>query len=363
MSNKHLVVSFFIAAMTIWVLSGSWSTSVVEANEPAQRLSPAVEETILVRATRSVAGNQTLLLNVRGQTNANRTVQVKSEISGKIIDLPGEKGRFVEKGDLLCRVAEDARLNEYTQAKAELESAKLEYNGFLDLNQRGLQSEILLAKAKARLERSKTNTQNARLALARTNIVAPFNGIVSSQPSEVGDFLSPGSICVSLMEIDPILVTGQVAEKNIGQMSLSDNVTVRLINGNSYVGKVSYIGHSPDSDTRTFPIEVTIDNPGTSIRAGLTADMQVPVGSEQVHLISPASLVLDDTGVIGVRIVDLNSKVEFVPVEVVNEKPEGIWIKGLPNTVNLITVGHEEVSDGQLVNIDFTPITELATLR
>ena len=131
----------------------------------------------------------------------------------------------------MCRIAEDARGSEYRQVLAEYESAKLEYDGFADLNKRGLQSEIVLAKARAALEQSKTRTEDARLALEKTSIVAPFNGVVTEQQVEVGDYLSPGAVCVSLMEVDPMLVAGQIAEKSIGLVNLESEVSIQLITG------------------------------------------------------------------------------------------------------------------------------------
>lgn len=363
MSNKHLVVSFIVLIMTLWVFSGEWSNSIVEADEPSLEESGIISDTVLVRAVQSQAEIRTQFLDVRGQTTANRMVRVKSEVAGKVIDMPGEKGLFVKKGDLLCRIAEDARRAEYTQALAELESAKLEHDGFVDLNKRGLQSGVVLAKARAALEQSKTRTEDARLALEKTEIIAPFSGVVTGQQVEVGDYLSPGSVCVSLMEVDPMLVAGQVAEKSIGLVSLEDEVNIQLITGESYVGQVSFVGHAPDEKTRTFPVEVTINNPGALIRTGLTADMQVPVGAEQVHLISPASLVLDDAGSVGVRIVDGDSRVRFMPVVIADESPAGIWVKGLSLNVDLITVGQEEVSDGQLVSIDYSLLSSVVSTQ
>ena len=81
--------------------------------------------------------------------------------------------------------------------------------------------------------------------------------------------------------------------------------------------------------TRTFPIEVTLANPGAEIRAGLSSEMKVPIGNEVVHLISPASLVLNDLGAVGVRLVGEDNRVSFMPVEIVDESPAGVLVKGL----------------------------------
>jgi len=360
LSNRSLIALFFAFGMVVWLFSGDLARNTAVAEEDTAFESAASDSDVQsVRGIRSTATARSIFLDVRGQTNANRIVQVKSEVSGVIELVPGEKGKRVKAGDLLCQIAIDTRRSDLAEALADLKSTQLEYDGIRDLNQRGLQSEIILAKAKATLEQSRAKTKRAELALQKTRIVAPFDGIVEKQPVEAGHFLSPGETCVTLIELDPILVTGQVSERNIANIHLDDKVAVALITGEEYVAIVTFIGRSPDSNTRTYPIEVTIENPGDSIRAGLTATMRVPVGVETAHLISPASLVLDDAGIVGVRIVDDMNVVHFKPVKIVSEDTNGIWVTGLPEVISLITIGQEEVFEGQVVKIDLTPLISL----
>jgi multidrug efflux system membrane fusion protein len=258
---------------------------------------------------------------------------------------------------LLCQIAVDTRQSEVDEARALLTSAKLEYDGVLDLKRRGLQSEINVARVNAALETAKARAQQAQLTLQKTQILAPFDGVIDVQPVEIGDYLKVGDVCVGLMEVDPMLVVGQISEKSIGAVALGDQVVGTLLTGQDFIGKVSFIGRVPDAATRTFPIEVTVRGP--EMRAGMTAEMKVPTGVETAHLISPGSLVLNDAGSVGVRIVDGESIVRFYEVEIVSEESDGIWIKGLPAQIRLITVGQEEVFDGQLVNIDVSPLAAI----
>lgn len=357
--SRVIVAVLIGAGMIVWLISGQFAPNgSIEAQEP--NLLPNEEsqedKRALVRAVSSVAEEHVVHLAVRGQTQANRVVSVKSEISGRVEAVPGEKGRRVETGDTLCQIAVDTRRDELFEARAELESAKLEYEGALDLNSRGLQSEVNVARAKSALESARARVTRAELALQNTRIVAPFDGVVESQPVEVGDFLNAGGLCVTVMEIDPILVSGEVAEKSIGGIQLGDEVDVELITGEQLKGRLTFIGRSPDAATRTYPVEVTVDNPGENIRAGLTATLNVPLGEQLAHQISPASLVLNDEGTMGVRTVDDSNVVHFAPVNVVSEGPEGVWIEGLPEDVNIITVGQEDVFDGQVVRVDLSPL-------
>ena len=357
MSNKYLIAIAIAVAMGIWLLSGELGSA--DTAKAGTAVASEKQEVPLVRGVKSQASERVKYLEVRGQTRANRVVQVKAEIAGRVEAIPAVKGTRVKAGDLLCKLAVDTRQSDLAQARANLKSAEMEYKGVLDLKHRGLQSEITLAKAKAALETSRAQVKRTELALEKTRIVAPFAGVVETQPVEVGDYLATGQLCVTLMELQPLLVTGQVAEKSVGEVRLGDVVAVSVITGETLSGKVTYIASAPDATTRTYPIEVTVDNPDNRIRAGLTAQMKVPVARESAHLISPASMVLNDKGVVGVRIVDGNNIVHFVPIKVVNETPKGVWVGGLPSQITLITVGQEDVFDGQKVKVDLSPLGSL----
>lgn len=363
LSDKNLIAGLIAVAIAVWLFSGELGGPALVAQEAGGQASAGREsaEAPLVRGVESQADERRLYLEVRAQTRANRIVQVRSEVQGRVEAVPGEKGTRVEAGDLLCRIAVDTREADLAQARADLKSAELEYQGIQDLKSRGLQSEINVARAEASLAAARARVKQTELSLEKTRIVAPFDGIVDQQPVEVGDYLSVGQPCVTLMEVEPLLVTGQVAERNIGKVALGNEVSISLITGAEMTGTVTFIGRAPESTTRTYPVEVTVPQPGDNVRAGLSADMRLPIGSELAHRISPASLVLNDDGTIGVRIVDANDTVRFKPVQVVSEGPEGVWVKGLPERVRLITVGQEEVFHGQVVRVDLTPLTSVVS--
>ena len=75
---------------------------------------------------------------------------------------------------------------------------------------------------------------------------------------------------------------------------------------------------------------------------------------------SPAALSLDGNGQLGLKIVSAAKRAVFKPVEIVDESPEGIWVAGLPQSATVITVGHEDVSDGQSVEVDFSELNLLS---
>src|SRR5690606_37368106 len=101
----------------------------------------------------------------------------------------------------------------------------------------------------------------------------------------------------------------------------------------------------------TFRTEIEIDNPGGTIPAGVSAEATIPIARVDAHFVSPAVLVLDEAGVLGVKTVDAANRAQFQPVTIVSATPEGLWVAGLPETVRLITVGHGFVAVGETVRV------------
>jgi multidrug efflux system membrane fusion protein len=147
-----------------------------------------------------------------------------------------------------------------------------------------------------------------------------------------------------------MLVTADVTETEVESLALGDRVSGRITSvGREIQGVVSFIGKQSDPVTRTYPLEITVDNPDYSIRSGLTVSVRVGLGEVRVHQISPALFALNDQGDIGVRTLDQSNRVAFHTVRIIEDGPEGVWVTGLPASVRLITVGQEFVSAGEVV--------------
>ena len=82
---------------------------------------------------------------------------------------------------------------------------------------------------------------------------------------------------------------------------------------------------------------------------GISAELHLPLGRRQAHLVSPAILTLTDRGVVGVMLLEAGDSARFHPVEIIDQTPEGLWLGGLPERITVITVGQEFVTDGQRV--------------
>jgi len=125
---------------------------------------------------------------------------------------------------------------------------------------------------------------------------------------------------------------------------------VQLVTGDQVEGVIRYVAPVANEATRTFTVELELDNASGDIPAGTTAQLNIPAESIFAQKISPSLLTLDSEGNLGVKIVNDDGQVEFYPADIAMSSTEGIWIAGLPNTSTIITVGQGFVMEGASVD-------------
>ena len=216
----------------------------------------------------------------------------------------------------------------------------------------GLSSESKLAKAKSNLSKAKSNYKSIQNEISKTNIYAPYNGILTSDHLEIGEFVQPGTILSTFVELNPILVVGYVSEKELQNLNMNAETYVTTTLNEKLKGKISYISPKAEKDTRTFKVEITLPNEKYKIKDGLTSSIEIQVEQINAHKISPSILSLKDDGTIGIKIINEENLVEFYKIEVVSDTNNGMWITGIPNFSSIIVVGQEYVQIGEKVNFE-----------
>ena len=366
MKNQHFVSAGILAAVVLWMVIPQSAEEPDESYVSASSTILAVPEGVspgenpsdfIVRAAKINQQTYGKKVRVRGRTQAFRHVEVRAEQAGRIVSEPVKRGARVSEGDLLCEIAVDDRDSNLLEAQSRQEQAEFEFSASKDLQDRGLQSDVVVAQLNAALQSSKAGVARAELALKRTKIVAPFDGIVETRAVELGDLLNAGTICASVLDDSPMLLVGLVPEQDIGSLSVGARVASELLTGQRIAGTVSYLARAADNVSRSYRIEVEVDSSFEDIRQGITAEILVDSADVQAHLIPSSALTLDDSGLIGVKTIGSNNIVEFNNVEIVGDNTSamnpGVWVTGLSGTINLITLGQEIVFPGQQVESNF----------
>jgi multidrug efflux system membrane fusion protein len=339
--------------------SDETAVSAMSVEAPADTTPAVVGTVVPVVAMRSVAEEIDSAVVVRGRTEAARQIDVSSETSGLVISEPLRKGTEVAAGELLCRLdigTREAALAEaesrLAEARARLADAEINLRAAARLSEGGFAADTRLTAAEAAAESARAGVlsaeagvASARIEIERVEIRAPFDGLLETDTAELGALLQPGSVCATVIALDPIKLVGFVSEVDVDRVTVGAPAGARLASGREVLGEVTFLSRSADPNTRTFRVEVTVANTDLTIRDGQTAEIFVSSDGEEAHLLPQSALTLNDEGRLGVRLV-VDAAAAFAPVAVVRDTPQGIWVTGLDPDVSVIVVGQEFVTDG-----------------
>ncbi len=353
-----LLIAVLIAvAVGVWLLSGQsevtdQTTSISDGTTKNNELAVDLTPIPTVRTLKSTAASYQRNLKLAGQTAANRQLTLKSETLGRVEEVSASLGRLFDKSELVVRLRMGTRQALLAEAQALITQTELEQKAAERLAKKGFQSDIQEAKASASLAQARADLEEIELDISRTAIKAPFAGRITEQFVEVGDYVKDGDALVTLLDLDPLVIELEVSENDIHYLTQDNLVTVTLNSGIEYNGILKYISPKSTAETRTFTVEIEIDNPNQTLSSGLTARVEIPLPKIKAHKISPAWLTLSDAGEVGIKTVSADSVVQFYPIGILSDLESATWITGLPDETEIIVVGHEFVQHGTQVQVN-----------
>ena len=343
MNTNVKIALVIILATLVWLASGLF------ANEAPSKLDQPALSLTKVSVGEYSAQDFVPLLSINSHTQPNRVVSLKAQIAGTVESVPGQRGTKVDKNQSICVIEAEERPQRLMQSKAKLEQAQIAYNGALQLKTAGYQSDLAIAQAKANLESAKLEVTLSQSDVDSLEIKAPFAGIVEDRPVEVGDFLTAGQSCAKLVELSPIKVVAEVSESDVVNLKIGDKASALFDDYATRSATISYIAHQANPTTRSYRVEAKIKNTDLQLRSGVSGILQLRLDSLKAHLIPASLILLNAEGQTMVRAVDQENMVTEYEVAVVGEVDRGLWVNGLPATINLITVGQNYVAQGERV--------------
>jgi len=343
-NKSYLFAAGAVLAIALWF----WYNSGREES-PSQPSRPAAQQsapipTVVVEYRESEDHQNTFSLF--GRTEANREVDVKAETAGLVISTPVTEGRRIKRGTTLCRQDVDARQANLDQAQATLEARQFDLQSTKTLVDKGYRSAVQLKSEKAAVDGARAAVKQAQIELDNVNMRAPFSGVFDSQMAEVGDYLLPGQACGKLIEMNPLIVTVELTETQVGEMKIGQEAAVQLVTGENVTGKIRFIEANANASTRTFRTEIEVPNADYKLKGGVTATVGIKAGTLKALHVPSKILTLDSDGSLGVRYVDYNNRVGFAVVNQIDEDADGIWVTGLPDSTRIIVQGQDYVSVG-----------------
>ena len=334
-------------ALCLWVASGMLKAqNENDSDNPKRTAIPLVKVTV----EHVNADEVTREINLYGRTEPDRIATLRSEVKGLVKDVHVQEGERVSKGQKIISLEKSDIVSRLQSAKATLRQREVELKGAQSLKAQGYQSQTALAQATANLEMAKADMVSYQLAVFKSQIIAPFDGIINQRFVEVGDFLKEGDNIAILVDLDPLVITANVTEINVQGLKTQQLATGRMVSGDRLQGKIRYISSISEPGTNTFKIEVEVPNPDFTKMAGMSTELALPLETTWAMRISPAVMALDEQGNLGVKTV-IDEHVKFVPIDIVKSDSQGVWLSGMGQQADIITLGHGFVRDGDKVEV------------
>lgn len=351
MRQSLFLVFSIILGLVLWMSSGLLTAT--QSTDKVKKIEESTA-TMRVQVKQFSAQPTTRTITVLGQLDPIRTLTLKAETEGKVEKLNVEKGARIKTGELLLKLAVNDRPAQLRRAQAAVKQHIKDVAAIKKLQNKQLHAKNKLLEAQALLAQAQADMTRVRLDIGYTKIYAPFSGVINERFVEQGSFVERANQVMTLVDDSTLLVSGDVSQYSIQHLKKGQQVEVALIDNRKVKGTLRYISAVADSDTHSFRIEVAVPNPNQEFIAGMSAILHIPTKTHQAHLVSPALLVLNEAGELGLKSVDEENNVHFHEISIIQTETKGVWVTGLPNDVTLITLGQSFVSAGEQV----IPVTQ-----
>lgn len=323
---------------------------------PAAAEAPARVINVEVRPVTREAFTEVIRLT--GVVEANRDVRVSAEEMGVVRELLVDRGARVAQGDPMVRI-EDRSLSaqvEQARAQAALAGETWERRRRLWEEDR-VGSELAYLEARYAAEQATAALESLEERQARMTIRAPFAGVVEERSVELGSMVSPGTPVARVVSLSPVKIVSGVPERFSVDVDRGARATVTfdIFPGESYTGQISFVGATVDPGNRTFPVELTLPNPGDRFKPEMVANVELVRGEMESAIVVPQdALVRVEEGFV-VFVVEGEGNQAVArshPVEVAGSQRNQVVIReGLEVGDRLVVLGQQQVANGDRVNV------------
>jgi RND family efflux transporter MFP subunit len=297
-------------------------------------------------------------VRLTGTVEANRDVTVSAEESGTIVELLVEKGRAVRAGQPIARIDDRLLEPQVRQARAQAELARETWERRKRLwEEDQVGSELAYLEARYAAEEAAARLENLQQRLERTVVEAPVEGILDDRLVEVGTLVGPGTPVARVVDLDPVKIRGGVPERYAADVSTGARATVSfdVLEGEVFDGTVSYVGSTVSRSDRTFPVELTMPNPGGVVKPEMVANISVVRRTlEQAVVVPQDAIVRVEDGYV-VFVVEGEGEERVARARPIvlgpSQSNQVVVREGLSAGEELVVVGQNQVADGDRVRV------------
>lgn len=350
MKASRIAAGVIVLAAVGWIASGSLGkdqrhegqqTAVLRAETQTPRFKVAVMPVQVEAHARRIT--------LSGRTEADKRATAMARAAGIIVDLKVKRGSVVKTGDVIAVLSDEAREAQVAQASARLTQRRQELGARLRLIEQGNMAALQRPQLEAEMKAAEAILAQAEAERGKGQVLAPISGVVNDVPVEVGQALQSGANIAEVIALDPMLAVIEIAERQLGGVKVGDRAEARLVTGEKASGTVRFVSKKASPQTRTYRVEIGIENGKGAIPDGVTCEVDLLLAAVPAARVPRSALTFSSEGKLGVRIAGDGNKVAFVPVTVVEDALEQLWLGGVADGAKVIVQGQDFVKEGEVV--------------
>jgi membrane fusion protein (multidrug efflux system) len=324
-----------------------------KASEKVEKAVPAKPQGLPVKALPVMVGDLLEDISAVGNVVANEAVRVRTEISGRLVELNFKEGQEIQKGQLLVALDDAVYRAQVAAISAELRTEQQRYLRLKELYQQKFISKEALDLQAGSVARLAALVQEADAQLQKTRVIAPFSGVIGLRKVSPGAYLEAGADIARLEDLSSVKVDFRVPEVYLAKVQAGQptDIVVDAFPTDVFKGEVYAIETGVDGETRTALVRARVSNKAGKLHSGMFARVSLIISKKKNALSVPEqALWPQGTDNFVYRVID--GKVSLTKVELGRRTPGYVEIlEGLSPGDMVVTEGQMKIRDGAPVMV------------
>ena len=299
-------------------------------------------------------------LEIQGSVMTKQNIVLYAEFSGTLSNVYVTEGQKVSKGQILAKIDDSGLSQQLAQFKAQESLAKTTYERQKRLWEQHIGSEIQYLQAETNYKTQQNAVKQLEAQLSKTNVVAPFSGVIDDVISDQGSTVVPGvSPILRIVNLNDMYVEAEVPETYLPNVIPGKQVEAFFpVLDKTVTTKVRQVANYINPNNRSFKIEVGISNESKDVKPNLTARLKINDYTNEKAILVPQNVISEngngDQYVYTVKDADSSNRAIAKQVFITTGKTQGDFIEvlsGLSTGDQIINEGARSVQDNQEVEI------------
>lgn len=286
-----------------------------------------------------------------GSLRSDESTVIRPELGGRLAAVHFREGEAVKAGELLVSLDDAIARAELAQAQANLDLAEKSFQRTQLLFKRGASNAQAQDEAQSQQQAARASLALAQARLDKTQIRAPYDGVLGLRQVSVGDYLSAGQDLVNLEVLDPLKVDFRIPQKAVSQVRLGQAIELSLdaYPGERFKGTIIALNPRLDEVGRSQAIRAQVDNRDQRLKPGQFVKVSVILAERPQALLIPEEAVMPMGQLLFVNLV-VDGKVERRQIRIGQRlRGKAEVVEGLQGNETLISAGWQKVAPGREV--------------